>query len=286
MSFDYSRAFVRNLGFVTEKEQQILRNSKVAIAGLGGVGGSHLITLARLGVGSFHIADPDEFEIQNFNRQAGADLDSIGKSKADIMKTKALLINSEIKIKSYSEAITEKNSDEFLEGVDLFVDGLDVSALDARAHLFKKCKEKGIPALTVAPVGMGAALLNFLPGKMSFEEYFGFDNKTEEEKFMRLILGITPSFIQMKSLVDRTIVNPKERKGPSTPMGCQLASGVLGTQVLKILLHRKGILCAPTGLHFDAYSSRLRKSWMPFGHRNPIFKLKLMIFKNIFKAGS
>ena len=50
--FDYHAAFSRNLGWVTETEQDILRSKRVAIAGLGGVGGSHLLTLTRLGVGN------------------------------------------------------------------------------------------------------------------------------------------------------------------------------------------------------------------------------------------
>lgn len=65
--FDYSKAFARNLGLVQPDEQHRLQQSVVAIAGLGGVGGVHLTTLARLGIGGFHIADFDSFEIQNFN---------------------------------------------------------------------------------------------------------------------------------------------------------------------------------------------------------------------------
>jgi len=79
--FNYHQAFSRNLGWVTEQEQDRLRKSRVAIAGLGGVGGFHLLTLARLGVGAFNLADFDTFDLANFNRQAGASLDTLGKSK-------------------------------------------------------------------------------------------------------------------------------------------------------------------------------------------------------------
>lgn len=70
--FDYDLAFGRNIGWVTRDEQQALRAKRIAIAGLGGVGGSHLLTLTRLGVGAFHLADFDAFDVPNFNRQAGA----------------------------------------------------------------------------------------------------------------------------------------------------------------------------------------------------------------------
>ena len=61
IKFNYERAFSRNIGWLTSSEQLKLKNAKIAIAGLGGVGGAHLLTLARLGVGSFNISDFDIF---------------------------------------------------------------------------------------------------------------------------------------------------------------------------------------------------------------------------------
>jgi tRNA A37 threonylcarbamoyladenosine dehydratase len=70
--FDYDQAFDRNIGWLSAAEQREFRHCKVAIAGCGGVGGAHLLTLARLGIGRFAIADADTFELANFNRQVGA----------------------------------------------------------------------------------------------------------------------------------------------------------------------------------------------------------------------
>ena len=67
--WSYDEAFKANRGLISEEEQEKLRNCRVAIAGMGGVGGIHLVTLARLGIGKFTIADPDVFEVANFNRQ-------------------------------------------------------------------------------------------------------------------------------------------------------------------------------------------------------------------------
>ena len=72
--FSYAEAFDRNLGWFTEPEQQSLRAKKIAIAGMGGVGGIHLLTLARLGIANFHIADLDRFETANFNRPVHVDI--------------------------------------------------------------------------------------------------------------------------------------------------------------------------------------------------------------------
>jgi len=56
-NFNYKNAFSRNLGWVTEEEQSSLQNKRIAIAGMGGVGGTHLLTLTRLGIGRFNISD-------------------------------------------------------------------------------------------------------------------------------------------------------------------------------------------------------------------------------------
>ena len=117
--FEYNKAFSRNIGWVTDEEQQILRHKRVAIAGAGGVGGVHLLTLARLGIANFNISDFDDFEVHNFNRQSGAFMSTLGEQKVDVMEKMALDINPEATIKSFPDGIFEHNVDEFLEGVDL-----------------------------------------------------------------------------------------------------------------------------------------------------------------------
>ena len=108
-TFDYQRAFSRNLGWVTAAEQEALRHKRVAIAGMGGVGGAHLRTLARLGVGNFNIADFDRFEIHNMNRQAGAFMSSIGLPKVDVMAGIAGDINPEADIRTFPDGVTPAN---------------------------------------------------------------------------------------------------------------------------------------------------------------------------------
>ena len=108
--FDYQQAFSRNLGWVTEAEQQRLRGSRVAIAGMGGVGGAHLLTLTRLGIGSFAIADMDNFETVNTNRQAGAFTSTYGRPKVDVMAEMALDINPELTIRRFDTGFNEGTS--------------------------------------------------------------------------------------------------------------------------------------------------------------------------------
>ena len=107
--FDYDLAFSRNNGITSLQEQSKLRNSTVAIAGMGGVGGDYLVTLARAGVGNFRISDFDDFEIVNFNRQYGATMSTVGRKKLDVMNELALDINPECNIQTFENGINENN---------------------------------------------------------------------------------------------------------------------------------------------------------------------------------
>jgi molybdopterin/thiamine biosynthesis adenylyltransferase len=275
-AFSYHQAFSRNMGWVTVQEQGILRHKRIAIAGMGGVGGVHLLTLARLGIGAFHIADFDVFDIVNFNRQIGATVSSLGKPKVEVLSEMAKDINPELDIRIFPEGINN-NLSEFFNGVDLYVDGLDFFAFSARQKTFDTCAELGIPAVTAAPLGMGAALLNFLPGKMTFEDYFLWGELPEEEKALRFLIGLAPAGLHAPYLVDPTAINLAEQRGPSTIMGCQLCAGVAATEALKILLNRGKVLAAPHGLHFDAYRNKLVHTWRPGGNSNPLQRLGLSI---------
>jgi molybdopterin/thiamine biosynthesis adenylyltransferase len=275
--FDYGEAFSRNIGWVTKDEQALLRTKRIAIAGLGGVGGIHLLTLARLGIGAFTIADFDHFELANFNRQAGAMVSTLGQPKVQTLARMALDINPEINLRIYSEGITHENVREFLKGVDLFVDGMDLFSFDARQSLYAACAGLGIPATNAGPLGMSAALMNFLPGGMTFEEYYGWEDKSDEEKALRLLVGHAPARLHFGYLVDPTAVNLSQKRGPSTAMACQLCAGMVATEALKILLKRGKVLAAPWGIQFDAYRNRLVRTWRPGGNRNPIQRLILMM---------
>ncbi len=277
--FDYRGAFSRNIGWVSADEQDRLRRARVAIAGLGGVGGAHLLTLARLGIGRFHIADFDQFDVHNFNRQAGAFMSTVGANKLDVMERMARDVNPEAQVGTFSAGVTSDNLDAFLDGVDVYVDALDFFAMDARRMVFKACADRGIPALTAAPLGMGVAFLYFRPGGMSFEEYFRVEGQERNEQFARFIAGLSPAMLQRNYLAVPEAVNFAERRGPSTAMACELCAGVMGAAVLKVLLGRGELRAAPWGMHFDAYRQKLRFTWRPFGNRNPLQKLLLAFIR-------
>jgi molybdopterin/thiamine biosynthesis adenylyltransferase len=275
--FDYTTAFGRNVGWLTEAEQYTLRSKRIAIAGMGGVGGFHLLTLARLGVEKFNIADLDTFELANLNRQAGAAMSTLGRPKTDVLAATTRDINPEADIRVFPEGVNARNLPEFFRDVDLYVDGLDFFAFEAREQVFAYCAQNRIPAVTVAPLGMSAALLNFLPGGMSFEDYFQLAGRPVLEKAIRFLVGLAPALLHRHYLADKSRVDLKAGKGPSTVMACQLCAGVAATEALKILLGRGKIWAAPHGIQFDGYRNTVAHTWRPGGNRNPINRLAIAI---------
>lgn len=280
-SFIYNEAFSRNIGWLTPQEQDQLRHKRVAIAGLGGVGGSHLLTLARLGVEKFSIADLDAFELANFNRQVGASMSSLGRPKAEVLAGMVRDINPECDLRVHDRGVSPENLADFFDGADLYVDGLDFFAFEVRERVFAHCHQFGIPAITVAPLGMSAALLNFLPGGMSFEDYFQVAGKPEFEKAIRFLVGLAPALLHQHYLADKSRIDIKAKKGPSTIMACQLCAGVAASEALKILLGRGKVWAAPHGIQFDGYRNRLAHTWRPGGNRNPLNRAAIFIAKRM-----
>ena len=281
--FNYDEAFSRNIGWVSKKEQLILQNKTVAIAGMGGVGGFHLLTLCRLGVQNFHIADPDHFELANFNRQVGATMSSLHQAKNQTLADLAKNINPQVNIKIY-ERVSQENVNDFLTGCDLYVDGMDFFAVDTREMLFVTCEKLKIPAITAAPIGMGVNYLIFDRNSMSFMDYFQWENKTERQKLINFALGLAPKPLHLSYLIDPSTVDFDKKKGPSTIMSCMLCAGVTGIQSLKILLNRGKVYTAPHYQVFDPYRNKYKRGYMPWGNKNPIQRLKHVIVDKTLAA--
>ena len=268
--FAYDVAFSRNIGWVTEAEQLQLQNCRVAVGGLGGVGGNHAITLARLGIGRFTITDLDTFDWPNINRQSGAFASTIGQAKLDTMAKNLADINPDVELHLMPNGINPDNIDEFLNGADLYMDSLDIFSLDIRRKVFARCRELGIPAITAAPMGMGTAFLAFQPDTMSFEDYFCLEGFAFEDQILKFIVGVSPTMQQRHYLVDTRSVDFFKKKVPSTAIGIELAAGVACANAIKLILKRGDVPVAPRGLHFDAYRNKLIQTWRPFGNRNPL----------------
>lgn len=281
--FDYHEAFSRNIGLVQPKEQEALRAARIGIAGLGGVGGIHLLTLARMGFGHFHIADFDTFEIHNINRQAGATCSTLGRTKVEVMRAMVLDINPTAEINIFPEGISRENVNSFLSGVDVAIDGLDYFALEARDIFYSAAREKKIPVVAAGPLGASSALLVFLPGGMSWHEYFSMNIARDEvDRYILFAIGTAPRALHMPYL-DRSYVDLKAKKGPSLALAVQLCAGMVAAETMKLVLKSGKILSAPYFQQFDAYRCKYVIGKLRWGNRGPLQRAKLKLFRKLLK---
>jgi molybdopterin/thiamine biosynthesis adenylyltransferase len=272
--FSYDEAFSRHRGLIGVEEQERLRRSTAAIVGMGGVGGIHLITLARLGIGGFSIADPDRFDVVNFNRQYGANCRTLGRPKAEVMAEEARAINPGLRLRVLPEAITPENVGRLLDGVDVLVDGIDFFEIEARRLVFREARRRGIWALTAGPIGFSTAWVVFSPTGLSFDDYFDLrDDMDRMDQLVAFLVGLTPRATQ-RTYMDLSQVDPSSGRGPSAGLACHLCSGVAAAEVVKILLGRSPIRAAPWYFQFDAYRQRLCRGRLPGGNRHPLRRLK------------
>jgi molybdopterin/thiamine biosynthesis adenylyltransferase len=278
-----AEAFSRNLGFLTRAEQQKLAQATVAIPGMGGVGGVHLITLVRTGVGRFHLADFDAYEPANVNRQFGATVPDFGRPKLDVMVEHAYSINPYLDIKAFPTGIDSSNIDAFLDGVQVVLDGLDFFAFDTRRLLVNRAREKGIYVVIAGPLGFSAAMLIFAPHTgMSFDEYFHIvDGMRPEEQYLAFAIGLTPRPTYLQYM-DRSSVDFTAKAGPSLGIACQLCSGMAATEAVRIILHRPGSRPVPYYCQFDPYRQKYRKGKLYMGNRNPTQRLKMWFIKRYY----
>lgn len=277
--FDYNIAFQRNLGFLSLSEQKQLQHARVAIAGLGGTGGAQVAALSRLGIGAFTLADPDTFELANFNRQSGATMETLGAKKTDVALDVIRNINPDADVRTFDSGIAPGNIDQFLSGVDIVVDSLDFYCFRERFLLYSHARKKGLWVLTAPPLGFGFTLLVFDPEGMSFEEYFGFKPDMEErELVVSLIAGIAPRPYMLKYL-NQEVTTLSGHQLPSVGAAPYMIAGVIATEVVNVLTRKAKQISVPTVIQYDALLHRFRKSTYPMGMRGPIQRLKKAILR-------
>ncbi len=279
--FNYHEAFSRNIGLLSEAEQEKLRTFTIAIPGMGGVGGIHLISLVRQGFEKFKIADLDAYELKNTNRQYGARLDTLGRSKVDVMKEEALKINPGCTIEVFPEGVTEENIDLFLQDVDLSVDALDAFVVDVRRMFYNESLTRNIPIVSAGPIGFGSAFLIFMPGGPTFDEYFAItDHMSYQEKILSFMIGLVPQMLQRPYMRKTSL---KERRGPSSIGAVNLCAGIVAIYALKVLLKKGRVKAVPYYHQFDVMREKYVVKRLHFGNKNPIQRLKLFLAPYLIK---
>lgn len=132
-------------------EVNLLKEKRVLILGIGGVGGYACESLVRSGIGHIYIIDYDKIDITNINRQVIALHSTIGLYKVDVMKERMLDINPSLDIRISKEFIDENNLKTQLSNIDFVVDACDT--LKTKLELIKLCKKLNIPFISCMGTG-------------------------------------------------------------------------------------------------------------------------------------
>lgn len=144
--------FSRNELAIGKEGLELMKNSTVAVLGVGGVGSFAAEALARSGVGRLVLIDKDDVDITNVNRQIIALLSTIGQPKTDLMKERIKDINPDCEVISLKMFYTEETYEQIFEyGLDFVVDASDTIVY--KIHLMKECLKRNIPMIS----SMGAA---------------------------------------------------------------------------------------------------------------------------------
>lgn len=189
--------YLRNRDSLSCQEQLKLARAKVAVIGSGGLGGTVILLLARIGVGCLKVIDGDVFDETNLNRQALSDVVRLGRPKALEAQKRVGAINPAVKVIARQIKVDSENARDLLGDVDVVVDALDNVA--DRILLDETTQALGIPLVHGAIAGFEGQLMTVLPGDPGLKRLYG-ETPGEKDDPARpeAVLGvpaITPSLV-------------------------------------------------------------------------------------------
>jgi len=245
-AFSYAEFTTRNIGFVTEQEQEVLRGSKVLVIGVGGMGGAALQALARTGVGSFAIADVDTFEVSNLNRQVFADLDSVNQDKAGATAARMRRINPDVQIEVFG-CEWPQALDELLQRYPVVINGMD--DIGAGINLYRRARKYGATVIDAYTSSLPSVTV-VRPNDPRPEERLRYpslgrdagtlDDDTKKGCFMRemehvLVHSSTIGHIDMHTALE--LIAGKRKRMSFAPMVITTGN-LMAFEVVKVLLGR------------------------------------------------
>ena len=168
--------YVRNMKTFSPQDQVALLKAQVSIVGLGGLGGTVVEILSRLGIGTLNVIDGDTFEESNLNRQFLSTPRMMAKSKADAAERRIKEINPSITVKQHSQFLDQNNGLDLLSRPDVIVDCLD--NLKTRFVLERLCRQIGSPLVSAAVAGSSGHVTTIYPQDQGLKLIYGDPAKT------------------------------------------------------------------------------------------------------------
>lgn len=167
----WPKRYMRNAAALSLEDQLKLSSSRVAVIGAGGLGGTALMLLARMGVGALVAVDADLFEESNLNRQLFARVETLGAAKVLAAKEAIGKTNPAVRVKIFETRFNESTAPDILSGADAALDALDNVA--DRIRLGKACQKAGIPLVHAAIAGFEGQIMTIYPGEAGLESVYG-----------------------------------------------------------------------------------------------------------------
>ena len=121
--------FFNSLLLFSDESMETLKNAKVAVAGIGGVGCIVVEMLARQGIGNIKVADIDIYSDVNLNRQIFATVDTLGRKKAEVARERILKINPDCKVDVFADGINKDNVFDFINDADVILNQVDKESI-------------------------------------------------------------------------------------------------------------------------------------------------------------
>ena len=188
----YSRqVMLEEIGY---QGQQKLRDAKVCVVGVGGLGNPITTRLVAMGIGTIRIVDRDVIELSNLHRQTMFDDSDVGEIKVEVAAKKLQKLNPNVKIEAFPISVNDYTAIEVIEGCDVVIDALD--SVNARYSLNKACVAKKIPFVTGAAVGVSGQVFTILP-KQSACYHCMFPALDEDSMPTCSIEGVHPSILSI-----------------------------------------------------------------------------------------
>jgi molybdopterin/thiamine biosynthesis adenylyltransferase len=170
---DQAKRFTRNTGLITAEQQDAIARTTVGIAGCGGDGGQVAEALARNGYSRFLLADPEDFELENLNRQCAAE-EGICRNKAETIAARLRRINPATKVTVYAHGVQPDNVEDFVAQSDIIIDESDYTVPLVGIGIARAARAANKVVVMGLNVGYGGVVTSFVPGDQSLERRLGF----------------------------------------------------------------------------------------------------------------
>jgi molybdopterin/thiamine biosynthesis adenylyltransferase len=191
----YKEMVGRNIGVLSDEEQHKLKDTCIAVAGCGGMGGLSAEQLVRLGVGHVKIADFDKFCVHNLSRQCGSATSNIGQHKAEVLGRHFRDINPHLKLDIFKEGVTPQNADKFLDGAKAVIDGTDLSKLESTIAMYETARKNNICVVNPNAIGYGVNVFVFGPKTVSLKDYIGIGPGVDPRIALLKLVPYVPSYV-------------------------------------------------------------------------------------------